>query len=156
MAGTQRRVFANRENVATAIALFAKGATDSEVAERFGVDRSTVASMRSREGVQSHYARGERVSNVGRRTAPASRLERTNEFRRAMGWAETEGRPSRNPRVMYSSVWLPLAGSSPVSLEDVTGCRWPIGHTPPFTFCNQPIHAGSYCAAHDARSRTTP
>lgn len=42
----------------------------------------------------------------------------------------------------------PLAGSTPTSLMDTTGCRWPVQGG----FCNNPRHMKSYCETHYAKA----
>lgn len=48
-----------------------------------------------------------------------------------------------------SAAWDALEGSSPVALEFVTGCRWPIGDDP-MLFCNcEKVEGASYCDRHN-------
>lgn len=42
----------------------------------------------------------------------------------------------------------PLAGSTPTSLMETTGCRWPVEGG----FCNCKIHKKLYCQVHSARA----
>lgn len=67
-------------------------------------------------------------------------------------------KPKPEPVAFTTGLWEPLAGSTPVTLEHVTGCRWPVSDpfAPPGSidlFCNcQPMEGGSYCPEHHARS----
>lgn len=58
--------------------------------------------------------------------------------------------PPTDERPLRERAFLPLDGSSPVSLEHHTdGCRWPVGE--PALCCNLPVHPASiYCPAHHA------
>jgi GcrA cell cycle regulator len=66
--------------------------------------------------------------------------------------------PDSPPVKFTAGVWAPLRGSHPVTIDAVTGCRWPVSD--PFAprgsidlFCNCTVLAGrSYCAEHHARS----
>ena len=42
----------------------------------------------------------------------------------------------------------PLAGSTPTTLLQTTGCRWPVEGG----FCNHPLHKKLYCTEHYARA----
>lgn len=33
----------------------------------------------------------------------------------------------------------PLEGSKPVPMMEATGCKWPIGHSHPMLYCNEPV-----------------
>ena len=57
--------------------------------------------------------------------------------------------------LLTGSRWGALPGTTPYSLEDLPrdGCRWPIGHAPPYAFCGcKAQDKSSYCAAHKARA----
>lgn len=66
--------------------------------------------------------------------------------------------PKPEPFEFTTGVWEPLAWATPVTLEHVTGCRWPASD--PFApvgsvdlFCNcKPVEGRSYCPEHQARS----
>lgn len=55
------------------------------------------------------------------------------------------------------SAWQPLPGSRPVTMEHMTGCKWPVGHpygTETALFCNcEPMEGKPYCREHAERSR---
>ena len=54
---------------------------------------------------------------------------------------------------LLGNAWAALPNSMPRPLLAVAkdnGCRWPIGEDRPYLFCGEPIHKGSYCAAHAA------
>lgn len=57
-----------------------------------------------------------------------------------------------------TSAWSPLPGSSPVTLEHMTGCKWPVSDPfgprgTPDLFCNcEPAQGSSYCPAHALRA----
>jgi len=64
-------------------------------------------------------------------------------------------------KLLSSSVWLPLPGTTPVSLEHraPNGCAWPVTDKPPHLFCNAERKPGvAYCDHHHSiyRSKTTP
>lgn len=83
----------------------------------------------------------------GNATKPSTELVRKARERGADGTLPADS------RFLRSDVWLPLPGPAPVALELASGCKWPINHQPPYTFCNHPISAGSYCATHAAKSK---
>lgn len=57
--------------------------------------------------------------------------------------------------IISQKAWDALPGSSPVPLEQRTGCKWPIGQHSPFLFCNAPTgEKGRYCPHHEERSRS--
>ena len=66
--------------------------------------------------------------------------------------------PKPEPFEFTTGVWEPLAWATPVTLQHVTGCRWPASD--PFApigsvdlFCNcKPVEGKSYCPEHQARS----
>lgn len=57
------------------------------------------------------------------------------------------------------SAWQPLSGSAPVTLEHMTGCKWPVGEAPNIVsasslFCNcSPVEGKPYCLEHAERAR---
>lgn len=61
---------------------------------------------------------------------------------------------SQDSRFLKGDAWAPLPGTTPVPLDQRTGCHWPLGDRHPFAFCNDPISTGVYCAAHNTMSRS--
>jgi GcrA cell cycle regulator len=55
-----------------------------------------------------------------------------------------------------ASAWQPLPGSIPVTMEFMTGCKWPVGNpygTDMALFCNcVPMEGKPYCREHTERS----
>ena len=56
-----------------------------------------------------------------------------------------------------ASAWQPLPGSIPVTMEFMTGCKWPVGNpygTDMALFCNcVPMEGKPYCREHAERAR---
>lgn len=46
--------------------------------------------------------------------------------------------PAIDATPLKPGAWDALPGTTPVSLDDRTGCCWPIGRGSPFLFCNEP------------------
>ena len=72
---------------------------------------------------------------------------------------QDDGALAPDSRLLSSAVWQPLPGTVPVSLEDRTGCAWPVTDRPPHLFCNEPRKPSTpYCPHHHSiyRSKTTP
>lgn len=64
--------------------------------------------------------------------------------------------PSQGPQRLTPSPPLedipddqPLPGSTPATLEHVSGCRWPVTGG----YCNDPLHDKSFCAPHALKAR---
>jgi hypothetical protein len=74
---------------------------------------------------------------------------------------EVEPQIAPEPFAFAPEAWAPLPGSAPVTLMEVTGCRWPASD--PFAalgsldlFCNCTVVPGrSWCAEHLARATRT-
>lgn len=65
---------------------------------------------------------------------------------------ETEDMPMKaEPMARYAAAFTPLPGSTPVSLADNRGCKWPVGEDP-FLFCGLMTETGRYCPTHEQMS----
>lgn len=76
----------------------------------------------------------------------------THVIRRARG---DDGALMPDSRLLTSPCWDPLPGTTPVALEDRTGCAWPVTRDSPHLFCNGPKMPGKpYCRHHHSIYRS--
>lgn len=70
---------------------------------------------------------------------------------------QVEPNPAPEQFEFSASAWQPLPGSAPVSMDAMTGCKWPVGDpysTEPALFCNcMPVEGKPYCREHSERAR---
>lgn len=130
--------------------LFKDGYSSGQIAVQLGRTRNAVVGRLSRDGLigdKSKHAlrRATRLAqaSAGEDVVPNSRIKKPA--------------PSMLAAIEHGP-WNPLPGTAPVPLEQVTGCRWPIGDplSPDFCMCNAPrVEGSSYCGAHRRASRPT-
>jgi hypothetical protein len=56
---------------------------------------------------------------------------------------------------LKSKAWVALEGSTPVTLDQRTGCAWPIGENP-FMFCNLPLSGHAHWCPEHVKAGTRP
>ena len=130
----------NEQQVSAVLAALATGATNREVAERFGVTRNTVIGIAYRHGDPSRR-RTKGQANTERRTR--ERIVERREKR------TQPPKPVRRPKAVISPV---VPGGIPLEALTPTSCRWPITDTLPHRFCGCAA-AGRYCAEHTELER---
>lgn len=130
---------------------------------------SVIASMLGKTTRNAVIGKVHRLHLDGRRTAFVSpRISRAVRKRVAVKRMKLKRPPpaprqvepdiASEPFAFTASAWQPLVGSSPVTLEHVTGCKWVVSDPflPPFSkdlFCNCAVMPGkSWCPEHHARS----
>ena len=128
--------------------LWHDGVAAAEIASRLGgISKSAVLGKASRMALPQRRRAMTGQSNT--RRSPSTRAE------------TTVGRPTRRDtdaegvKFLAGDVWKPLPGSNPVRLEQVEGCRWPLGSIDDDTFrmCNEAKAGGaSYCPIHKRAS----
>lgn len=148
-------------------AAFELGTTRNAIAGVVARSKSTGAPIRStserarqieankqdpKRKVPRHVARKKHPDNRPGDSAVARNIVKRVKARRKTGFnvlpalidpAIADTRPP------LADAWAALPGTAPVGLEQVSGCRWPIGDAPPFTFCNDaPAEGSAYCPAH--------
>jgi hypothetical protein len=148
--------------------LIAKGYTYSQAAKALGTTRSAVAGALDRGIMRTSAPRPPRQRTTPENRQP-SQAGKTAMQRGSTAIAQEKARRARakalsqtaepdateeattGRRLLAAEIWQPLPGSTPVPLDQRTGCAWPIGHGHPFLFCNEPVAAGhSWCPTHFA------
>jgi hypothetical protein len=119
--------------------------SDSQIAEIMGArfTRHMVNSQAHRLGLPSRRSERHRQWQAARKV------------KAKVDWREKGNPQQPSQKYLRGSQWKALPGSYPVTIEEVDGCRWPIGEDAPFTFCDRPIERGHYCAEHHRMSVTT-
>ncbi|GGA64778.1 GcrA family cell cycle regulator [Pelagibacterium lentulum] len=131
-----------------ATALFKEGYSAHQIGVQVGRTRNSVISRLSRDGVMGNTDRARRINR-------AVDVKANRSFQRQPSSPLMADPDSDGMKLLSKDAWEPLPGTNPVPLEDVTGCRWPLGEIRDGTFCmcNAPkVEGSSYCATHKRAS----
>lgn len=155
------------EQIETLTRLWADGLSCSLIGEAMGITRNAVIGKVHRLKLPKRRTT-DRISgwkwmNVSKRSKwqsqrATTRAERAKPKPKVKLQRVSVPKPKPQPVEFTADVWEPLAWATPVTLEHVTGCRWPASD--PFApvgsvdlFCNcKPLEGKSYCPEHQARS----
>jgi len=138
--------------------LLIDGSTYQQIAEALNTSREAVAGLihraRERNELPRAIATADKTKG-GRATAKRRKAERKKAKPRHAGItnyvALTAPLLAPDTKPLKGAAWGALPGTTPVPLEQRTGCAWPIGDGP-FLFCNAPVKEGrSWCPHHFAR-----
>lgn len=141
------------EQIATLTRLWLEGWSASKIAAQIaGATRNAVIGKVQRlrlppRKTQVHFTSGTKPRNKPRKSRAKPKVVKMR-----------PPVPKPEPFEFTAGTWEPLAWATPVTLEHVTGCRWPASD--PFApigsvdlFCNcKPVEGKSYCPEHQARS----
>jgi hypothetical protein len=128
--------------------LYRKGYSSSQIAGQIGRTRNSVIGRLSRDGVMGNANKARRTNRQSAMKAERTHTRQTSSPLRA-------NPDSDGVKLLAANVWKPLPGTNPVPLEQVDGCRWPLGETRDDTFCmcNAPkVEGSSYCPTHKRAS----
>ncbi|MAN77799.1 MAG: hypothetical protein CML24_11550 [Rhizobiales bacterium] len=124
--------------------LYRKGYSSSQIAGQVGRTRNSVIGRLTRDGL---IGNANRARKTNRRSA--MKAERTHTRQPS---SPLRANPdSEGVKLLAADVWKPLPGTNPVRLDEVEGCRWPLGEIREGTFCmcNAPkVEGSSYCPTH--------
>jgi hypothetical protein len=148
-----------------------KGYSYSQAAAALGTTRTAVAGAIDRARMRANNPRPPRQRTTPENRKP-SKAGKTAMQRGSTAIAQEKARRARAKKhagltryvsldepiaavdtaPLKSKAWLPLPGTTPVPLDQRTGCAWPIGEGHPFLFCNEPVHetGHSWCKVHFA------
>ncbi len=149
------------ENTALLVELWAEGHSAAQIATHLGgITRSGVLGKVNRMGLPRRRDPSKpripyHVTRKPKRPVPRRRRS-DGTFRLALPDAAPAFAPE--PTSFTVDVWCPLPGSHPVTLDRLTGCKWPVSD--PFApagsidlFCNcAQVEGKPYCPEHTARS----
>lgn len=136
--------------------LLGEGATYSEIARALGTSREAVAGVCYRRRLESQRRWGvnRKKENTAVTREKAKRARQGPRLRHAGldRYVALDAPPATvDSKPLFSAAWVALEGSTPVPLDQRTGCAWPLGDGHPFLFCNDPVQDGkSWCATHFA------
>lgn len=128
--------------------LYRKGYSSSQIAGQVGRTRSSVIGRLTRDGLIGNTSNARR--SVRKSAMKAERTHTRQPSSPLRADADSDG-----VKLLAADVWKPLPGTNPVPLEQVEGCRWPLGEIRDGTFCmcNEPKADGSsYCLTHKRAS----
>lgn len=163
----ERRKPRGRKNAATANwsddrcdrlrELWASGASCRQIAIELGggVTRNAViGKVRRMDLPQRLHVSSKTNVRYGKKQArPTPSKPKKGTFMPGLGLPVLPEAEPGDMEALKGNAWAALSNSTPRPLLAVAkdnGCRWPIGEDRPYLFCGEPIHKGSYCAAHAA------
>jgi hypothetical protein len=123
-----------------------------QIAERLGISRNAVIGVVFRSNGRIRLSN--RKSAVGRRRR-RRQAARQRLVRRPKPTPPVD--PAIVAEVEQNPAWRPLPDSTPVTLLERTGCKWPVSVDGAVLFCNCAIGKGeNYCATHAALYNRSP
>jgi len=134
--------------------LLLDGSTYDQIAAACNISRSTVAGVihraRERNELPGSLATADKAKG-GRKRATERKKAKPRHAGITSYVALTAPLLAPDTKPLKGAAWGALPGTTPVPLEQRTGCAWPIGDGP-FLFCNAPVKEGrSWCPHHFAR-----